>query len=183
MNNTVQLRSVHARTHPHAQFWKFLRTPLHKNRRTVWFWLLTVLWLVERSGDGRNFVVSSYARTPVLQANLELRTPTFSFLNRDMFDLRKIYELNLKTGRLNKCRWICKLRSFLNREFTVLRKELRCSRLWFYFMCTMEFGHYAACSLSPLIFMHELTMNPLLHSFKDRKFKILSIQSETTLYR
>ena len=41
-------------------------------------------------------------------------------------DLRKIYLLNLKNGRLKKClkvcRWICKFKSFLNRNFTVLWK-------------------------------------------------------------
>jgi hypothetical protein len=40
-----------------------------------------------------------------------------------MHDLRKIYAVNLKTGRPKKnalCRGICNLRSFLNSEITVL---------------------------------------------------------------
>jgi hypothetical protein len=50
----------------------------------------------------------------------------FPFLNWEMFDLRKIYVLNLKNGRSKKMPyvdWICNMRSFLNQEFTVLLKE------------------------------------------------------------
>ena len=38
-----------------------------------------------------------------VQANLDLRKSIFPVLNRVMFDLRKIYVLNLKNGRPNKC--------------------------------------------------------------------------------
>ena len=55
---------------------------------------------------------------PVKLAPLDLRKFIFPFLNRE-FDLRKIYVVNLKTGRRKK---ICNLRSFLNREFTVFPK-------------------------------------------------------------
>ena len=44
-------------------------------------------------------------------------------LNQVLFDLRKVYVLNLKTGQTGKhlfCRQICKLRSFLNQDSTVL---------------------------------------------------------------
>jgi hypothetical protein len=47
----------------------------------------------------------------------------FPFLNRELFDLRKIYVVNLKTGRLKKLPYVGEfatyLRPFLNREFTV----------------------------------------------------------------
>ena len=33
-----------------------------------------------------------------IQANLDLRNPIFHFLNRELFDLRNIYVVNLKTG-------------------------------------------------------------------------------------
>ena len=51
-----------------------------------------------------------------LQANLDLRNPNLSFLNRTMFDLRKILVVNLKNGnrKKNVFRLICKLRFFLN---------------------------------------------------------------------
>ena len=38
----------------------------------------------------------------LIQANLDLRNPMFSFLNRQLVDLTKIYVLNLKTDRLKK---------------------------------------------------------------------------------
>ena len=38
-------------------------------------------------------------QTIVVQANFDLRNSIFPFLNRIMFDFRKIYVLNLKTGR------------------------------------------------------------------------------------
>ena len=45
------------------------------------------------------------------------------FLNRESFDLRKIYVVNLKTACLKNMpyvhKWICNLRYFLNQEFTV----------------------------------------------------------------
>ena len=34
----------------------------------------------------------------ILQANLDLRNSIFPFLNQELFDLRKIYGMNLKTG-------------------------------------------------------------------------------------
>ena len=59
----------------------------------------------------------------VLQANLHLRNIIFPFLNWGLFDLRKIYVVNLKTSFFKKmsyvCRWICKLKSFLNRDSPV----------------------------------------------------------------
>ena len=39
----------------------------------------------------------------LLQVNLDLRDSIFSFLNRELFDLRKIYVVNLKTGCPKKC--------------------------------------------------------------------------------
>ena len=42
----------------------------------------------------------------LVQANLDLRNSTFPFLNRVMFDLRKIYVLNLKTGRPKKMPYV-----------------------------------------------------------------------------
>ena len=38
-----------------------------------------------------------------VQANFDLRNSIFPFLSQDLFDLRKIYVLNLETGRLKKC--------------------------------------------------------------------------------
>ena len=35
----------------------------------------------------------------LLQANLDLRNPIFSFLNQELFDLRKKYVLKLKNSR------------------------------------------------------------------------------------
>jgi hypothetical protein len=37
-----------------------------------------------------------------LQQNLDLRNSIFPFLNRELFDLRNIYVLKLKTGRPKK---------------------------------------------------------------------------------
>ena len=37
-----------------------------------------------------------------LQQNLDLRDSIFPFLNRELFDLRNIYVVNLKTGRPKK---------------------------------------------------------------------------------
>ena len=54
----------------------------------------------------------------LLQANLDLRNSNLSWLNLTMFDLRKICVREQKTNVLY--RWICKLRSFLNRDSTVL---------------------------------------------------------------
>ena len=52
-----------------------------------------------------------------IQVNLDLRNSIFPFLNRK---LRKFYLLNLKTSQPFIHRWIYRLRSFLNCEFTVL---------------------------------------------------------------
>ena len=41
-----------------------------------------------------------------IQANLDLRNSIFPFLNRELFDLRKIYVLNLKTGRPKKIPYV-----------------------------------------------------------------------------
>ena len=57
-----------------------------------------------------------------LQANLDLRNPIFSLLDRELFDLRKNCVRDL-TGRPKKCLMLLvnsKLRSFLNRDSTVL---------------------------------------------------------------
>ena len=55
------------------------------------------------------------------QTTLDLRKEMLTFLNQELFDLRNIYVSSLITGcPKNVCRWICKLRSFLNREFTVV---------------------------------------------------------------
>ena len=75
--------------------------------------------------SGKYIRLKSLVFQKVLQANLDLNISIFPLINRVMFYLRKIYVLNLKTDRPKKnalCRWICKLRSFLNREFTVLIK-------------------------------------------------------------
>ena len=56
------------------------------------------------------------------QANLDLKNSNFLFWNWELFALRKIHVLTLKTSCLKKnttCRWIFKLRSFFNQEFTV----------------------------------------------------------------
>ena len=42
----------------------------------------------------------------LVQANLDLRNPIFPFLNRELFDLRKIYVVNLKTGRPKKMPYV-----------------------------------------------------------------------------
>ena len=42
----------------------------------------------------------------LVQANLDLRNSIFPFLNRELFDLRKIYVLNLKTGRPKKMPYV-----------------------------------------------------------------------------
>ena len=52
-----------------------------------------------------------------IQVNLDLRNSIFPFLNRK---LRKFYLLNVKNSWPFLHRWIYRLRSFLNREFTVL---------------------------------------------------------------
>ena len=39
----------------------------------------------------------------VIQANLDLRNSSFPFSNLELFDLRKNYVVNLKTGRPKKC--------------------------------------------------------------------------------
>ena len=62
----------------------------------------------------------------VIQANLDLRNSSFPFSNLELFDLRNIYVLNLKTS-LQKMPYVCKLSSFLNREFTVLRSSMQFS--------------------------------------------------------
>ena len=41
-----------------------------------------------------------------IQANLVLRNSIFPFLNRKLFDLRKIYGMNLKTGCLKKMPYV-----------------------------------------------------------------------------
>ena len=41
--------------------------------------------------------VFKISKTIVVQANFDLRNSIFPFLNRVMYDLRKIYVLNLKT--------------------------------------------------------------------------------------
>ena len=38
----------------------------------------------------------------IVQQTLDLRNSIFPFLNREMFDLRKIYVVNLNTGRSKK---------------------------------------------------------------------------------
>ena len=43
---------------------------------------------------------------PYIQANLDLRNPIFPFFNRELFDLRKIYVLNLKTGCSKKLSYV-----------------------------------------------------------------------------
>ena len=42
----------------------------------------------------------------LLQSNLDLRNPIYPFLNRTMFDLRKIYGINLKNGRQKKMSYV-----------------------------------------------------------------------------
>ena len=55
----------------------------------------------------------------LLQANLDIGNFNFPFLK--LFDLRKICVQTAKTSQPKKClcRWICKLRPFLNWEFNV----------------------------------------------------------------
>ena len=47
--------------------------------------------LLSEEGLEVNFVL-------IIQANLDLRNSIFPFLNRELFDLRNIYVVNLKTG-------------------------------------------------------------------------------------
>ena len=42
----------------------------------------------------------------LVQPNLDLRNSNFPFLNGELFDLRKIYVLNLKTGRPEKMPYV-----------------------------------------------------------------------------
>ena len=42
----------------------------------------------------------------IVQATLDLRNFIFPFLNRELFDLRKIYAVNLKTGRPKKMPYV-----------------------------------------------------------------------------
>ena len=61
----------------------------------------------------------------VCTVNSQFKKVHFSFLRSR--DLRKIYICSESKDRLSEknalCRWICNLRSFLNREFTVLGKK------------------------------------------------------------
>ena len=41
-----------------------------------------------------------------MQANLDLRNSIFPFLNPELFELIKIYVLNLKTGRPKKMSYV-----------------------------------------------------------------------------
>ena len=52
---------------------------------------------------GQDFrVVNVFQSVDIIQANLNLRHPNFSFLNRTMFDLGKIYMVILKIGSREK---------------------------------------------------------------------------------
>ena len=44
--------------------------------------------------------------TMAQQSTLDLRNPIFPFLNRELFDLRKIYVLILKTGHPKKMSYV-----------------------------------------------------------------------------
>ena len=44
-----------------------------------------------------------------VKAKLDLRNPIFTFLNQELFDLRKIYEVNLKTGCSEKMSYVGEL--------------------------------------------------------------------------
>ena len=56
-----------------------------------------------------------------IQANLYLRNPFFSFLNRELFDLRNIYVVDLKTGcTKNVCRLNFQIEICLNHDSPVL---------------------------------------------------------------
>ena len=43
----------------------------------------------------------------LVQANLNLRNPIVPFLNRELFDLRNISVVDLKTGHLKKMSYVC----------------------------------------------------------------------------
>ena len=53
----------------------------------------------------------------IVQKSLDLRKSIFPFLNRGLFDLKKIYVVNLKTGCPKKMPYVGE--SFLNQKFTV----------------------------------------------------------------
>ena len=56
-----------------------------------------------------------------MQLTLDLRKSIVPFLNRELFNLGKIFCSESKNQSSEKnalCRWICNLKSFLNREFT-----------------------------------------------------------------
>ena len=50
--------------------------------------------------------MQKYHNSYELQANLDLRNPDLSFLYQAMFDLRKIYVVNLKNGRRGKMSYV-----------------------------------------------------------------------------
>ena len=83
---------------------------------------LTTRLVVEWNPKNPNAAIV-YVLQYLLQANLDLRNSNLSWLNLIVFDFRKIYVANLKK-REQKTNvlywWICKLRSFLNRDSTVL---------------------------------------------------------------
>ena len=123
---------------------KSFQHPSHSNRKNSQSVLLRQIFILSKKYSIRNYYyffnsvssqkfksgqifwtwiksgISAIKLAPLCKVNSRFKKVHFSlFLNRELFDFRKIYVVNLKTVCRKKN---CNLRSFLNREFTVFPK-------------------------------------------------------------